>query len=407
MYEKKLMEIADTYGTPTYAFFEETLTKQVGLIRELLPKGTQICFAMKANPFLAGALADMVDKLEVCSFGEYEICIREGIDAGKLVVSGVSKTFEQMKEIMSYSQGRGIYTIESKQQYEVLKKCAKEFQVRFKVLPRLSSGNQFGMDEENLMQVLSQIYEDDLMDVAGLHYYGGTQKKTEKIEKELKLLEDTGKKITEKYGINDLELEYGPGLKASYFENDSEGDKESADERKQLTGLANMLDNIQGFGRITIELGRFLTAGCGYYLTRIMDIKHTGKAGYIIVDGGIHQINYYGQLMGMKKPYMKLIGEKECRTIEQNDKSGQVGYSVCGSLCTANDVLVRDIKPDCYKIGDVISFERCGAYSVTEGMALFLSREFPQVLYVKADGTVDRLRHKMEINIFNSKMEEI
>lgn len=402
MYESKLKEIAQTYGTPTYAFFEEELMKQVGLIRKLLPQGTGLCFAMKANPFLAGALAGLTDKLEVCSFGEYEICIREGIDADRLVVSGVSKTLGQMEEIMCYSKGRGIYTIESKQQYEVLKTCARKLDVRLKVLPRLSSGNQFGMDEESLMQVLSQIYEDDLMDVAGLHYYGGTQKKKEKVEKELKQLENIAKRISETYKLDDLELEYGPGLRVSYFENDSAGDKELADAEKQLTELACLLEKLQGYKRITIELGRFLTAGCGYFLTRIMDIKQTGKSGYIIVDGGIHQINYYGQLMGMKKPYMKLIGENEAREVKQND-GGLGGYSVCGSLCTANDVLVRDIKSDNPKIGDVLSFERCGAYSVTEGMALFLSRDLPQVLYVKADGTVDRLRDKTEINVLNSR----
>ncbi len=402
MYESKLIEIAETYGTPTYVFFEEELTKQVDLIRKMLPQGTGLCFAMKANPFLAGALAGLTDKLEVCSYGEYEICIREGIAADRLVVSGVSKTLEQMEEIMCYSKGRGTYTIESKQQYEVLKTCAGKLGVRLNVLLRLSSGNQFGMDEESLTQVLSQIDGDDLMDVVGLHYYGGTQKKAEKVEKELKLLEEVAKRISETYKLDGLELEYGPGLRVSYFENDSAGEKESADAERQLTKLACMLEKLQGYNQVTIELGRFLTAYCGCFLTRIMDIKQTGKSGYIIVDGGIHQINYYGQLMGMKKPYMKLIGENEVREVGQND-GGQGGYSVCGSLCTANDVLVRDIKLDCPKTGDVISFERCGAYSVTEGMALFLSRDLPQVLYVKADGTVERLRNKTEINIFNAK----
>ncbi|MCM1272071.1 MAG: alanine racemase [Clostridium sp.] len=402
MYESKLMEIAERYGTPSYVFFEETLIRRVDLIRTLL-RNTELCFAMKANPFLAGALARLTDKLEVCSFGEYEICIREGIATDQLVVSGVSKTLEQMEEIMYFSQGKGTYTIESRQQYEVLKACAKKFDVRLKVLPRLSSGNQFGMDEESIMQLLSQIYEDDLMDVAGLHYYGGTQKKLEKVEKELKLLEDVAKRISKTYQLDGLELEYGPGLKVSYFENDSEAEKASADAELQLMGLARMLEKLDGYKKVTIELGRFLTADCGYFLTRIMDIKQTGNSGYMIVDGGIHQINYYGQLMGMKKPYMKLIGENAVKAVEQNN-GGPCGYAVCGSLCTVNDVLVRDIKPDCPKIGEVLSFERCGAYAVTEGMALFLSRDLPQVLFVRADGTVDRLRHKTEINILNSNL---
>ena len=51
-------------------------------------------------------------------------------------------------------------------------------------------------------------------------------------------------------------------------------------------------------------------------------------------------------------------------------------------------------------------FERCGAYAVTEGMALFLSRELPQVLLINQEGTVCVQRPITQINILNGKMEE-
>lgn len=418
--------IASRYETPTYVFDMRNLSQRVDLIRSRLPNGTMLCFAMKANPFMAGMLAKLVDRLEVCSPGEYEICIREQIDPEKIVVSGVNKTRSSMERILTYSHGAGIYTIESELHYQILKQCAEGIDRRLKVLLRLSSGNQFGMDESTLERVLAMIQADNLMDVIGIHYYAGTQKKMPKIESELKQLNAYGAVLQDKYNIQDMELEYGPGLMVSYFDETGSTVSDTSDAKEQLDMLNGLLTGMNTYGHISIELGRFLTSDCGYYMTQIMDIKHTGKTGFVIVDGGIHQINYYGQMMGMKKPYMRLIrqqnsSEDAIDNIEKGTK-GHPKYrivsddtactqntnkwTICGSLCTVNDVLVRQIELDDFDMGDILVFERCGAYAVTEGMALFLSRELPQVLLVDLEGNIRILRKKTEINLLNGKMEE-
>ena len=38
------------------------------------------------------------------------------------------------------------------------------------------------------------------------------------------------------------------------------------------------------------------------------------------------------------------------------------------------------------EIGDIFAFENTGAYCMTEGIALFLSRELPKVLRLQEDG---------------------
>lgn len=399
MQQDMLPFIASHYGTPTYVFDMQSLPERIALIRSRLPAGTQLCFAMKANPFLAGPLSRLTDRLEVCSPGEYEICIREQIDPEKIVVSGVNKTMESMERIFSYSHGAGIYTIESELHYRILRQCAGRLDRRLKVLLRLSSGNQFGMDKTSLERVLAMIQTDNAMDVIGIHYYSGTQKKGQKIQQELQQLDTYGRQLLDKYNLESLELEYGPGLMVSYFENASDAELSAADDNCQLDMLSHSLAAIASYQHISIELGRFLTWNCGYYMTQIMDIKHTADTGFIIVDGGIHHINYYGQMMGMKKPYMQIIRTK--------DTPGNAGkWTICGSLCTVNDVLVRQVELDAFDIGDILVFERCGAYTVTEGMALFLSRELPQVLLIDTDGNIQILRNRTQINVLNGKMEE-
>ena len=67
--------------------------------------------------------------------------------------------------------------------------------------------------------------------------------------------------------------------------------------------------------------------------------------------------------------------------LETSDEQSEVLWNICGSLCTVNDVLVKQMPLKHAKIGDALVFERVGAYSVTEGIYLFLSRRMPRILF--------------------------
>ena len=54
--------------------------------------------------------------------------------------------------------------------------------------------------------------------------------------------------------------------------------------------------------KITLELGRSVAASCGKYYTHIVDIKKNKETDYVLVDGGMHHLVYFGQAMAMKRP---------------------------------------------------------------------------------------------------------
>jgi diaminopimelate decarboxylase len=118
-----------------------------------------------------------------------------------------------------------------------------------------------------------------------------------------------------------------------------------------------------------------------------MDIKCNCGTHYAVLDGGIHQINYDGQIMGMKIPELRLLPSSKGEEQSDLQIEPHLDWTLCGSLCTHNDILIRKVSLPELQIGDVLAFCRAGAYSVTEGMALFLSRELPRVfLYAKKHG---------------------
>ena len=131
------------------------------------------------------------------------------------------------------------------------------------------------------------------------------------------------------------------------------------------------------------------------YISKYEHIKGQNNfdVNYCILDGGIHQLNYYGQLMGMKTPIIKAVTNK------QADK---VKYNLCGSLCTVSDVLVKDVELPELEIGDYLIFEKCGAYSVTEGMSLFLSRDLPEIYTYSENKGTELLRHTFDTYKLNT-----
>lgn len=76
---------------------------------------------------------------------------------------------------------------------------------------------------------------------------------------------------------------------------------------KYFNGLSQALQAADQFQGIVLEVGRAIAAACGTYVTSVVDVKHTNGVNIAIVDGGINQLVYAGQIMGTRIPYLKLI----------------------------------------------------------------------------------------------------
>ena len=65
-----LVQGAEKYGTPLYIFDTDQAAEQVRTFRRILGEEIGLCYAMKANPFLVKQMAELTDRIEVCSMGE-------------------------------------------------------------------------------------------------------------------------------------------------------------------------------------------------------------------------------------------------------------------------------------------------------------------------------------------------
>ena len=373
MNEEKLQELAVSLDTPSYVFDTDILTERARWIADTI-RPAKLCFAMKANPFLVKVLDGYVERYEVCSPGEFHICVQNGLDMKKIVLSGVNKEYEDV--LYAMEQGVVHYTAESRGQFYLVSRCAEELDRHVEILLRVTSGNQFGMSEEDVRHLIRERDKYPYVNIRGLQYFTGTQKKViKKIAAEVEYIEELIRRLEEEEGFVTRELEFGPGLGVPYFTKD-----DFAEDRSLLEAFMELFREKRPY-EVTFEMGRYLTASCGYYMTKIMDQKRNDAVNVCIVDGGINHVNYYGQNMAMKTPILSYFPQ---HPLEQEKEEE---WTVYGSLCTVADILLKKLPLCDARVGDYLVFHNIGAYSVTEGIYLFLSRRMPKIyLYGKTTG---------------------
>ena len=391
--------------SPAYIFDVDAFTHRCRRIKEALGD-IPLTYSIKANPFLLNCIPKEIAHVEVCSPGELSICMAMHTPPESIIYSGVMKESHDIEQAVSY--GAGILTAESIRHVELENQAVLKLgRAKKRVLLRLTSGNQFGMSAEDIKTIIANQNQYAGLEFYGIHHYSGTQKSLRQIKKDLQRLDKLLQDLKEEYDFESKLTEYGPGPGVSYFE--------APYEEKDMQKLQEMAPELLAFAEkypLGIEMGRFLAAPCGHYLTQIKDSKENNDTNYLICDGGIHHLKYHGQTLAMQVPPIRVCRQTDGRLpadkclsadgclpadllpeqyssarTEASSEQASVPYMICGSLCTVADVLVREVFLPPVKTGDYLLFGRCGAYSVTEGAALFLSRTMPQIyLYQKEKG---------------------
>jgi len=381
-------KLVKEYGTPFYLFNIDELQDRIKYLRSSLNKDLDLCYAVKANTFIMGEANDYVDRFEVCSPGEYEVCKKLGVPMSKLVISGVYKTPEVIEEMMANHEDMGIYTAESVEQFNLLNDLSTKLTRKINVLLRLTSGNQFGMNEAEIEKIFMNHDNYKYITLKGIEYFSGTQKHSiKRLTKEVDYLREFVDVLENKAKITIDEIEFGTGFPVYYFQSDE------FDEGGFFNEFNELIRIISSKYKVTLEIGRSIASSCGTYVTRVVD-KKTNKVGnFAILDGGMNHLVYYGQTMAMKHPHFELLPKRE---MEKEEK-----WNLCGSLCTINDIIVKDLNVPDLSIGDVFIFKNTGAYCMSEGISLFLSRDLPKVI-MKKGINYELVRDSLPTHILNT-----
>jgi len=243
--------LVNQYGSPFYLLDKMEAKNRITQIQNRLPKNAKLCYAIKANAFLADFIKNEEILFEVCSPGELSICEKIGLEPSKIVFSGVVKTLEDIKR--AYSLNVNTITLESPAHCEYLLKCVEESPLphQQQVILRLTGGNQFGMSAKDLSDCILKLQKEPSIKIRGIHFFTGTQKKFKTISEEIPFIEKYCEKLQSDFTLGQIEIEYGAGLPYDYFSTNIEKDNFSA-----LEDFSKLIENSK-FNYV-IELGRYI-----------------------------------------------------------------------------------------------------------------------------------------------------
>ncbi|PJZ70480.1 diaminopimelate decarboxylase [Leptospira perolatii] len=381
-------DLASKFGTPIYAYNAEAARNNLSEVRSALGSNIEILYALKANP--NAGIAQIFRKsgtgCEVASAGEILVAKFAGFTGDQIQFSGPGKSEQDI--LTSFHHGVSILNLESEEEYDLVKFLSKLQNYKPRVSIRLNpatglSGSRmhmgggskkFGVDSERVPELMEQIVSEGICDFSGLHVYPGTQCFDYKpwLENANALL----KLASELESIAPIRsLNFGGGFGVSLFEGDPELDLISLGK-----GLREMIESARNRNRkYFVELGRYLIANAGVYLTKILYTKKSQEKIHIITDGGMH---HHAVGVGLGSVIKRTYPIVSCNGLERNPTRK---VAIGGPLCTPADEFASSIDFPETKNGELIGILGSGAYGLTFSNILFLSHPTPGEVLVDGD----------------------
>jgi len=395
-----ISEIAWEYGTPFYLYHGETIVERVRRVREAL--GTEVSYSVKANPSLG--LCQLIARekeagAEVASSGELAVARAAGFEPEDIVFAGPGKTDDELRRVVE----EGIFAdnAESLGEIDRLARIAGEMKRKIGVGLRINPAaqlmgsqmrmggtvGQFGMDQAELEEAVEKTLSHPALILRGVHVYTATQVfEVDPLLEHCRNIFDIALEAAD-YAEGPLEMiDFGGGFGVPYFEKMSEFDLRSfGNGFRELLSTYRSDPRLEGC-RFLFELGRYLVADAGVYVTRAVDVKRTRGKTFVVTDGGMnHHLTATGNMGQVFRKSYPLLN------LTRMSGAPEEGVAIAGPCCTPLDTFGSNILLADPEVGDLIGVFYSGAYGFSASNLGFLSHPAPaEVLLWR--GEAHRLR---------------
>jgi diaminopimelate decarboxylase len=236
---------------------------------------------------------------------------------------------------------------------------------------------QFGIDGEDLRTALDHIARLRNISLHGLHIYMGTRildhrAIVDNTMRILALADEISAQIASPLAFIDV----GGGFGVPYFKGEPELDLDALSD--EIAPEIARRRRAKAETRIAFELGRFLTAPAGVFVTRVRSTKRAKGRDFAVCDGGSNCHSAaagYGSALRKNFP-MSVIGKEQDRLS---------AWTITGPLCTPTDIVGQDVALPEIVCGDLICIHQSGAYGPSASPVHFLGFGHPAETMVDGD----------------------
>jgi diaminopimelate decarboxylase len=382
-------ELADRFGTPVYIYDLDVIDRQVVALLAQLPAGTELAYAVKANPALAvvAHLGRLGLGADVASGGELTTALRAGIGPERIVMTGPGKRDVELASAVRV--GIRAITVESPGELARLEAIARDAGRRQPIMLRAAvsedarlervrlvgddGAGKFGMDPPDLADAARAAARSPHLELLGLHAFGASNVlDASPLVAHVAATAAAAREFARVAGVAVAIVDAGGGLGIPYEAH--EGPLDLVELGRSLTSVvAGWNDDPWLAGaRLLLEPGRYLVGPAGAYVTRVVDVKTVNGTVTAILDGGVHHV---------LRPALVRQEHRVRLLTASSRRAGPV--TIAGPLCSGLDILASGAVMPTPAVGDLVAVLDVGAYGFTESMPLFLSHPIPAEVIVR------------------------
>ena len=353
---QKLIEIAKSHGTPTYAYdLKKVATQYKKLDDGITWSNKRIHYAVKANwhPEILKTLRGLGSGIECVSRGEVEHALDNKFSAQDIIFTGSGQTETDLVWIAQ--QGIQI-NVDSLHQLEILGKSKVVKTVSIRLNNDIGEGHhshvvtggsksKFGIHFSNIDKV-QEIANQYSLKINGLHQHIGSH-----ILEEHMFIAAMEAMYDQAKHFPDLEfIDFGGSFGVPYHPGVAELD---------LDKLGNLISEsfalfCDRYGqelKLIIEPGRYIVAEAGTLLAQVVDVKTQPARTFVLVDSGFNHLirpamyDSYHHVNNLSNP-----GGEE------------VVVAIGGNICESGDLFALDRSISKPRVGDILAIHTTGAY---------------------------------------------
>jgi diaminopimelate decarboxylase len=382
-----LREVVRRHGTPAFAYDLDRIRSQVAKLRAHLPAAVEVVYSLKANASLG--LCDFIARCglgaDVASAGELATAAAAGFAPERIFVSGPDKSPAMLAQLRAAPAA--LLSIDSASELQLLANLDQPHRALLRLRPEFCSfascaagpDSRFGLVAADLPACRPYLATRGVR-VIGFHVFAGSQVLDGAgITHHLHGALDQALRAAQVLGLVPELLNLGGGFGVPYGPGDVELD---------LGPVAAELRSFQGRAapaRLMLELGRYVVAPSGWYLTTVIARQtHQGREA-VVVDGGSHQ---RGDLCGLglrRRAFAPVVLTGRDAALRPTD--------VLGCLSLPGDVLAEASLLPPLSPGDMLAFPNAGAYGLTASPTLFHAHPIPAEVAF-AGTVVDLIRER-------------
>ena len=348
-----IAEIAEKFGSPAYVYSENHIRGKARDYLKSLSRPGMVCFSVKAlsNIHILKILDEEGCCFDVVSAGEMQRCFTAGVDAGKLIFSGVGKSEQEI----AYAIKSGIFSInaESFSEIERISRIAAELDtiapLGIRINPDISVASheyiqtgkkedKFGINIEDALSKLKDISNNPHLELKGVACHIGSQISDTAYFKEAAISMLRVMSKIDALNLSCSFIDMGGGGAINYIDEQEMEPKDIIEVIEDVLKERNEL--------LVLEPGRSIVGNAGALITKVEYLK----SSFAIVDAGMNDLIRPALYKAEHKIVDVNLSPKEKTTLK-----------VVGPICESGDYLSQETLLQADE-GDYIAVLGAGAY---------------------------------------------